>query len=403
MMSYRKKHKFSLLKYLAIILIFISLFIFIDLGAYHVVQADEGGKTQEEIMDETIREQLEKLDLQALQEYVDSLGNGSGKSIVERLLEYIHGKDFDYKSFGKEMLLILFSKVTQVFPAFACIMAIALLTGLVSMLQDGISHASSTAMVRLIAYAAALIPLVAVLAECVSSTFHGITTMQKQMEVIYPIMMTLMAACGNSVTVAVCRPAVAFFATGISNILCEIVLPLTLIIMAFSLVGNLSKTLKIGKFTVFFKSVNKWIIGVSISVFGLFFTLQGITAASYDGVMRRAAKYAIGNGIPIIGGFLSGGFDLAVAGSVLIKNSLGSMGIFLMISVLLEPLLLLVSVNILLRLTAAITQPMGDGEISSVLAETADNLRYCIACLFFVAFLFFLTILIMVCCTETMF
>ena len=177
-------------------------------------------------------------------------------------------------------------------------------------------------------------------------------------------------------------------------------MPLTLIIMVFSFVGNLTKTLKIGKFTAFFKSVNKWIIGVSISVFGLFFTLQGITAASYDGVIRRAAKYAIGNGIPIVGGFLSGGFDLAVAGSVLIKNSLGSLGIFMMVAVLLEPLLLLISVNILLRLTAAVTQPMGDGGISALIGETADNLRYCVACLFFVAFLYFLTILIMVCCTE---
>ena len=272
----------------------------------------------------------------------------------------------------------------------------------VSMLQDGISHASSTAMVRLIAYAAALIPLVAVLAECVSSTFHGITTMQKQMEVIYPIMMTLMAACGNSVTVAVCRPAVAFFATGISNILCEIVLPLTLIIMAFSLVGNLSKTLKIGKFTAFFKSVNKWIIGVSISVFGLFFTLQGITAASYDGVMRRAAKYAIGNGVPIVGGFLSGGFDLAVAGGILIKNSLGSMSIVLMLSVLFEPLIMLIAINLLLRLVSAITQPFGEGRIFDFFGETAENLHYCTAGILFTAFLYFLSIMVMIFSTEAL-
>lgn len=385
------------------ILFFINLFIVVFTPNFYQVQAENAEKSEEEIMDETIREQLENLDLEALQSYVDSLGNASGKSVVETLLTYIGGTQFDYQSFGKEILLILFSKVTEIFPAFACIMAIALLSGLVSMLQNGSAQPSASGMVRWITYVGALIPLVAVIAECVSTTVSGISSMQKQMSVIYPLMMTLMAACGSSVTVAVCRPAVGFFATAITSIICEIVLPLTLVIMAFSFVGNLTKTLKIGKFTSFFKSVNKWIIGVSISIFGLFFTLQGITAASYDGVMRRAAKYAIGNGIPIIGGFLSGGFDLAVAGSVLIKNSLGSMGIFLMIAVLLEPLILLISVNVLLRLTAAITQPMGDGEISAVLGETADNLRYCIACLLFVAFLYFLTILIMVCCTETIF
>ena len=137
-------------------------------------------------------------------------------------------------------------------------------------------------------------------------------------------------------------------------------------------------------------------------MFGIFFTLQGITTAVYDGVVRRAAKYAIGNGIPIVGGFLSGGFDLAVAGGILIKNSLGSMSIFLMLSVLFEPLAMLIAVNLLLRLVAAITQPFGEGRISDFLGETAENLHYCTAGLLFMAFLYFLTIMIMIFSTEAL-
>ena len=140
-----------------------------------------------------------------------------------------------------------------------------------------------------------------------------------------------------------------------------------------------------------------------ISAFGIFFTLQGITAANYDGIVRRTAKYAIGNGIPIVGGFLSGGFDLAVAGSVLIKNALGSMSIFLMVAVIFEPIILLISINVLLRLTAAITQPFGEGRISDCLEETAGNLHYCTAGVLFTAFLYFLSIMLMVCVSEALF
>ena len=119
-------------------------------------------------------------------------------------------------------------------------------------------------------------------------------------------------------------------------------------------------------------------------------------------MVRRAAKYAIGNGIPIVGGFLSGGFDLAVAGSILIKNSLGSMSIFLMVSVLFEPLVLLVSVNVLLRFTSAVTQPFGDSRISDFLGDTAENLNYCTAGLLFTAFMYFLTIMLFVFSTEAL-
>jgi stage III sporulation protein AE len=155
--------------------------------------------------------------------------------------------------------------------------------------------------------------------------------------------------------------------------------------------------MKINKFTDFFKSINKWIIGVCVSVFAIFFTVQGITSSTYDGVVRRAAKYAIGNGVPIVGGFLSGGFDLAIAGSVLIKNALGSMGIALLFFIIFEPLLLLIAVNILMRLISAITQPFGDSQISDFLGETADNLRYCLAGLLLSAFLYFLIILLLIC------
>ena len=242
-----------------------------------------------------------------------------------------------------------------------------------------------------------------VLTECFSVSIKSVAEMSKQMQIVFPLMLTLVSASGGAVTAAVCQPAVAFFATTIVSVVQSVVFPLTILMIAFSMASNLTKDLKINKFTQFFKSMNKWIIGVCISVFGLFFTLQGITSASYDGVVRRAAKYAIGNGVPIVGGFLSGGFDLAVAGSVLIKNSLGSMGIFLLVYALFEPLVLLISTNLLLRLTAAVSQPFGDSRISDFLGETADNLHFCTAGVLFVAFLYFLSIVVMICCTEALF
>jgi len=72
------------------------------------------------------------------------------------------------------------------------------------------------------------------------------------------------------------------------------------------------------------------------------------------------------------------------------------MSIFMMVSVLFEPIILLVSVNLLLKLTAAITQPIGDERISDFLEETASNLNYCTAGVLFSAFLYFLCIVLIV-------
>ncbi len=382
------------------ILLFCSFFcIFQNPHVY--VHAEE--RIEEEKLEEIINEQLNKLDLESLQAYLDSLSNFSKQNVIERLTAYIKGEGIDFKNIGEEIVSILFKKVTELIPAFSCIAAVSLLTGLISSIKSEAGGKTSSEMIFLIGYIAALLPIITVLIECLQMTKNGITEMQRQMQIIFPPMMTLMAASGGTLSVAVCKPAVAFFATTIVTTIVSIVFPLTVTILAFSMASNLTKELKINKFTAFFKSINKWIIGLCIAVFGLFMTLQGITAAQYDGIARRAAKYAIGNGIPIVGGFLSGGFDLAVAGSVLIKNSLGSLGIFLMISVLFEPIIMLVSVNIMLRLTAAITQPFGESRISDFLEETAGNLQYCTASLLFTSFLYFLMIVIMICSSEVLF
>lgn len=405
MMGIKKQKKFirfAFLFFISLCMLIGSSFSSLQVRAEETIDTGTSASA-EELLEENIREQLDNLDLDGLQDYLDTLEGYSDENVKERLLSYIQGAEVDYENFLQDMLKIFFSDVGELLPAFACIAAISLISGLISMMKSNTAGKTSTEMIFLIAYAASLIPLIAILTECFRSSMQSVSSMSKQMQIVFPLMLTLLSASGGAVSAAVCRPAVAFFATTIVSIIQSVVFPLTILIIVFSMASNLTKELKIGKFTQFFKSINKWIIGICISVFGLFFTLQGITAASYDGVVRRAAKYAIGNGVPIVGGFLSGGFDLAVAGSVLIKNSLGSMSIFLMLRTLFPPLILLISTNVLLRLVAALTQPFGDSRISDFLGETADNLHFCTAGVLFIAFLYFLSIVILICCTEALF
>lgn len=386
----------------AIVFFGLLLMLLLNMSGIVSLRAEETSDGKEEL-NQSILEQIGELDLEALQEYIDSLGSFSDKNVGERIWEYIQGDQFDYGSFAGQMLNVLFADVREMLPAFACICAIALLCGILSSVKSNFADQTSADMIFLISYAAALIPVLSVLTECFSKAGESITSMREQMQIVYPLLLTLMAAGGGSVSAAIYQPAVAFLSTTIVSLVSSVVLPLTLAIIVFSVAGNFSKELKLSQFSAFFKSINKWIIGVSVSVFGLFFTVQGLTSATYDGIVRRAAKYAIGTGVPIVGGFLSGGFDLAVAGSILIKNSLGNLSVVLMIAVLFEPLVLLIAANLFLRLTAAVTQPLGESRISDFLGETADNLNYCTAGLLFVAFLYFISIVLIICSSEVFF
>lgn len=381
------------------ILILTFLFVFL----FPITQVNAEANKVDDKLEEIINGQLNELDLKELEEYLSTIQDFQNENLIERLMDYVKGKEFDYNSFAESLLKVFFKTVIELLPSFSCIAAITLLTGLISTIKSESGGVTSANMIFLIGYAAALLPIFSILMECFQTVQECISDMKKQMHILFPLMLTLMSASGGTLSAAICRPAVAFFSTNIVSIMSSVILPITAVIIVFSMAGNLSPELRINKFTAFFKSMNKWIIGICVSIFGLFFTLQGITASGYDGIVRRAAKYAIGNGVPIVGGFLSGGFDLAVAGSVLIKNSLGGLGVFLMVCVLFEPVILLLSVNLLFRFTAAITQPFGDSKISDFLGETSENLNYCTAVLLFTGFLYFLMIVLMIFSSEALF
>ena len=187
-----------------VILILIQLFIvfFAFFGVNSItVSADEKPSDNEQYtleLNERIEELLGELDLSELQAYVDSLDNFTNESVAERLTAYIAGEKFDYESFGSEILQILFEKVRQVLPAFTCIAAIALLSGLISTLRSGNLGGSAANMIFMISYVAALIPLIGVLTECFQETSQSVSSMQKQMHIVFPLMLTLMAASVRS-------------------------------------------------------------------------------------------------------------------------------------------------------------------------------------------------------------
>ena len=392
-MMARRKRKVIL----TILLTLFLAFLFIPSG-YLLAKAES--KDWEAQLNDVIFEQLNVLELGELEDYVNSLGTFDEMSIRERLFSFINDGGLNYDSFFQGLTDVLFNKVKQLLPAFACVASIALLCGVLQTLQSHFLGESTAKIIFFVAYLGALIPILGILTECIITTTKAVGELKTQMDIIFPLILTLIAASGGSVSVAIYKPSVAFLSNVLVKIVESIIFPITVVMIVFSMVNKFFGELKVDKFIGFFKSINKWVLGIGISVFGLFFTVQGITAASYDGIARRAAKYAIGTGIPIIGGFLSGGFDLAIAGSVLIKNSIGNFSLVLLVFSILEPLMLLIASNVLFKLTAAVTQPFGESKISSFMEETADAINYFVAGLLFTAFLYFIVILLLTCSME---
>ncbi len=340
---------------------------------------------------------LAELDTQELQAYLDSLEGWEGRDVAEILSGLIDGDlALDYGSLWQSALALVFEEGRTMLPAFAVVVAAALLCGILNSAKNGFLQSTMSDIINFAAYLSVGAVVLAALIGVLQTGFSAMEGMRRQMEVIYPILLTLMAASGGAVSAGVFRPAVAFLSGAVCELFTSVVLPVCVIVIVLAFVGNLSPDVRTEKLGDFFKGIAKWLIGLTLGILALFLTVQGLASAQYDGISLRAIKYLVSGSVPIVGGFLSGGIDLVLAGSALIKNALGSFAVFLLFGALLRPVLLIAAFQLFLRLCAAATEPAG-GKISSFLSRLAADSGFFLAGLLCVAFLYFLTLVLLVC------
>ncbi|HIY45993.1 MAG TPA: stage III sporulation protein AE [Candidatus Borkfalkia excrementipullorum] len=370
------------------------------------VAASEG--EQDADLAGNIEEILSELDTEELQKYLDSLTEEQrelfGDNIADAIRSVISG-DFklDYSNVFSAVAGLIFDGLKGMLPAFCVICSITILCGLLTHFRSSFAENGTAKLIHFVGYSAILVLILSSLAGVLGDCIAAVNSMRSQMQAIFPVLLTLIATSGGSVSVAVYQPAVLFLSEAVVGIITSAIFPLAGLIFVLNMVGNMSKEIKVKNFSAFFAGIIKWTLGITLAAFTVFLTVQGITSATYDGLSFKAAKYAISNSVPIIGGFLGSGFDLVIAGSVLIKNAVGSCGIALLVIVLAAPLIQLIVCNLFFKLTAAVTEPVGDSGISDFLSSVSGTINYFIAGLISVAFMYFITMLLLICSSNSLF
>ena len=209
----RTKKKRGIFLLLAILLIGAILFAGGGIAAEAYTQEEEEALEE---LDEQVKELLEALDTEDLQEYLDSLEDYQGTDIKESISDLITG-DFslDYTSLWQSVLSLVWQEGRSMLPAFAVILAATLLCGILNSAKNGFLHSTMSDIINFSAYISVGAVVLAVLSGLLQTGFSAMESMCTQMEIVYPLLLTLMAASGGSVSAGVFRPAVAFLSSGI--------------------------------------------------------------------------------------------------------------------------------------------------------------------------------------------
>lgn len=108
-----------------------------------------------------------------------------------------------------------------------------------------------------------------------------------------------------------------------------------------------------------------------------------------DGITLRTAKFITGNFIPVLGRMFTDATDTVISASLLLKNTVGILGVAILICIAAFPAIKVLSLAFIYKLAAAILQPLGGGPVITCLDVISKSVIYifelsplCLSCFF---------------------
>ncbi len=355
----------------------------------------------EEIIEDNVDENLSKMDLSKLEELLASLENDFrtlfGNDAVSTIKSIIDG-DFqgNFSDFISIISKSVGKSILDVLPMVLTIVAVAIIYSLLEGLSSGFVRQPTKKLIYFATYSAIILIVMVEIGSVISLTTNTITSIKKVMEAIFPTLLTLVTLLGGVNSSAVFKPMMVTLTKFITSFIANIIIPFFIAAIAFSVIGNLTKSVKLDRLTGFFRSSATYVLGGVFSLFIAFLTFQGLTGGVIDSISIKTAKFAIQSYVPILGGYLSDGFDLMLASLVLIKNSLGIVSLLMILSVIALPTIKIAVLGLGLKLASGIIEPICDSKFSKMLHGVSTNLTLLIVSLVGVGFMFLLTVMLVI-------
>ena len=370
------------------------IFLFFPCGSAWAQEAAKGIEEEkaQEVIAETIDQVLSGVDFSAVQEMEITMpGEEEAQSVEAFVRKLISGEAIDADALVTALFGEFAARLASLKTMLISILLPVLLTSLMAQTIAG-KDGGMKAIGKQAGFLFALIPIITLIVSELRHTKEVIVLMTHRMDKLLPMLLTLLTALGGSASSAFLHPMVALASGSMVFLAREVVLRLVMCTCAVTAINHLSSSAHLSRMAQLLRGVVCWLLGVSFTVFLGAMSLQGVCSASIDGVAIRAAKYAVDNFVPIIGGMFSDTMDTLVGCTLIVKNALGAAAMVVLVTSLISPLLGTVSSIFALKLCAALLEPVADEGVVSAIGDFSKTLVLFFVTMLCVATMYFLLI-----------
>lgn len=365
--------------------------------------ASPGAEGQERSADpaEIAGEQLKELGARDLEEYFLRLDSEArGLLPNPRLSDFLPGARgtgaLNPQAWLSAIAKYLFREVWVNARLLAQLLVLAVMLALLQAMQGSFGDKSFGDVVFAVCFMVLVLIGINTFRTAVGVGREAINNMVAFMQALIPMLTSLLVAAGSLTSAALMSPVVYTFLAWIAGLTNAFVIPLLFFAVVLGLTGNISEKLSLGKLAGSVRQICVGILGVTFTVFIGVMTLRGITAPISDALSIRAGKFLASNFIPVIGKMFSDAVEIVAGSTAIAKNAVGLLGILIVAALCVFPVLKILALVVVYRLTGALIQSVSDKRLVDALNQLESSLLLLMVVVGAVGVMFFMSLTILI-------
>ncbi len=329
--------------------------------------------------DAILESQSETLGISSFIEEADKYkSDGFDIDVGELITGAIKG-EIDNLTIGQQILNLLFSQVGEAIKSIGIILVIVVISSILKSISDDLENKSIAQISHYVTYILIVTIIMKNFSDIIVMIRTSIENLVGFSNSLIPLLITLMITTGNIASASMLQPIILFIITFIGNFINTILIPASLVAVALNVISNISDKVQIDKLGTFINKTVIWILGIVLTIFVGVASLEGSITNGVDGLTVKTTKAAVSNFIPIVGKILGDAVETVMSCSNILKNAVGIVGVIIILSICIMPIIKLAALMGVYYLGSALCQPIADKKIVDLLGQIGGTFKLLLA------------------------
>ena len=336
----------------------------------------------EDINQETIEEQQEEF---KIQNFIKNANEYTGEFFqdidVNKILnDAIQGR-IDNSTLLKRIWNLFGKEVKSGINAIVSVLVVVVIHSILKSISDSLEDNGISKLIYYVQYILIITIIMNNFSDIVQMVKDTTTNLVAFMNMLVPLLVSLMLYTGNITTSGLLEPIILFMINFIGNIIQNLIIPFVFILVSFIIISKLTDRVQINKIAKKMKSSIVWLLGIILTVFVGVVSLEGTLSSSVDGITAKTAKSMVTSVIPVVGKILGDAVDTVLGCGIILKNAIGIVGVIIILGICIMPIIKLTILTFSYKLLSSVCEPIADSKVVDLLEQIGDIFKILLAIL----------------------